>query len=191
MSHRAWFTIESTDAGAAKAHLMFSVAGVEVWRPFDVRRDPTRGKGGKPRADIRTARFGRYFFIRCAMTDSLLEAIRRTTGVSSILCACGTDSPAVVPDGVIDWLRYAEREERTRTIDGPVKGDIVKVKEGPFASFEGRVTDLDKRGVVEVELMIFGRLTPAIFEVGHVEITKPAKSRAISSKKPNRSGRAA
>jgi transcription antitermination factor NusG len=125
------------------------------------------------------------------MTDSLLEAIRRTIGVSEILCACGTDSPAVVPDGVIDWLRQSEHEERTKAPDGPVKGDVVRIKEGPFAGFEGRVTDLDKRGVVEVELTIFGRLTPAIFEVEHVEITKLAKSRAISSTKPNKSGRAA
>ena len=183
---QSWYIIESTEGGAGKAHLAFATAGIEVWRPFDVRRDPARGRGGKPRRDIRTARFGRYFFIRCGLNDCLLAAIRATTGVSSILCACGTDNPAPVQDAVIDWLRASEAHERNAPDDAmPVKGDGVRVKEGPFQGHEGRVIKVDKRGIVEVELEIFGRSTPSIFEVEHVEIVKPAKSRAISAKKPN------
>jgi transcription antitermination factor NusG len=174
----AWFVIEANENGGDKAQLALAVAGLTIWRPFDVKRDPTRGRHGKPRRDIRTARFGRYFFIRCAMTDDLAAAVRTTTGVASILCACGSNEPAAVPDEQIAWLR----EHRTAAAINAAtftKGDRVKFKDGPFAGLEALVRGVDKRGAMQVEVEIFGAMTPTIAESGAVELVQGAKSRAI------------
>jgi transcription antitermination factor NusG len=177
----AWFVIEANENGGDKAQLALAVAGLTIWRPFDVHRDPTRGRHGKPRRDIRTARFGRYFFIRCAMTDDLAAAVRTTTGVADILGAKDTGKPLPVADAQIDWLK-AHRPEDSRATDHlPRLKDRIRINEGPFAGFEGVVTAVDRKGVLKVEIEIFGRPSPMIVESGHVEIVFRAKPSAISA----------
>ena len=187
-NNRQWFVVEATEGGGDKAQLalaaVFVPAGWDIWRPVDVKPSRVRQRSGLPRRDIRIPRFGRYFFIHCPMTTPLLAAIRNAAGVAGVLCGCGTDQPAPVLDSVIEWLRSPEAVAKPCSTM-PMKGDQVRVKEGPFALFEGRVSKVDKKGVVEVELLLFGRLTPSIFEAGHVEIVRLTKSRAISTGKLN------
>jgi transcription termination/antitermination protein NusG len=49
-------------------------------------------------------------------------------------------------------------------------GDMVKVKEGPFESFEGSIEAIDEQsGKVSVLIEIFGRSTPVDLEYWQVE----------------------
>ena len=50
------------------------------------------------------------------------------------------------------------------------KGDLVKVMEGPFATFSGKVEDINiERGKLRVMVSIFGRNTPVELDFGQVE----------------------
>ncbi len=50
------------------------------------------------------------------------------------------------------------------------KGDLIKVREGAFESFEGTVESIDQdRGIVKVIVEIFGRSTPLDIEYWQIE----------------------
>lgn len=50
------------------------------------------------------------------------------------------------------------------------KGDLIKVREGAFESFEGAVESIDQdRGIVKVIVEIFGRSTPLDIEYWQIE----------------------
>jgi transcriptional antiterminator NusG len=50
------------------------------------------------------------------------------------------------------------------------KGDMVKVKSGPFDGFDGQVDDVNaEKGTVKVIVTIFGRATPVELAYWEVE----------------------
>ena len=182
-----WYVVEAFDHSVSQARLNLAVAGLHVWAPVDVRRQPNRSRSGAPRRDLRIPRFGRYLFVRCKLTDALRNAIDNTPAVAGLLVAARDERPTPIPDHVIEWLREPPQLE-CEASQPYVVGDTVRVTDGPFATFEAKVEDIDKRGAIRVAVDIFGRSTPIVIEVGHVEMVLPAKSRAIVGVKSHRAG---
>jgi transcription antitermination factor NusG len=174
----AWHVIECFDGKDREVYGRLAALGFEVWRPVLKVRSTSRWEGKPLGATQRRSRyvaiFGRYLFIRVEMTDSIYSAIKEQPGVDAWLCFAGSDEPATVPDALI--LHYRQlRLDRADVSIVFTKGDVVRALQGPFATFQGVVSRVDSRGVLCVEMSIFGRPTPIIFPVGHVELVEQGR----------------
>ncbi len=96
--------------------------------------------------------------------------IKGTAGVGDFIGTEGFPTPMRDTD-VAKMLLEAERPEEAPSIKVEFKkGDMIKIREGPFENFEGVVDSIDsERGIVKVIVTIFGRSTPLDIEYWQIE----------------------
>jgi transcriptional antiterminator NusG len=130
-------------------------------------------KGGKKRVREQKL-FPGYMMIQMLLTDESWHLVRSTSGVGDFTGSAG--KPVPMQEHEINRLAArpveAEAEEPTKVhIKFAVSaGDAVKVKEGAFENFEGRVDSLDDHtGKIKVMIEIFGRSTEVELEHWQVE----------------------
>jgi transcriptional antiterminator NusG len=96
--------------------------------------------------------------------------IKEIPGVGDFV---GTEGvPTAMRDtDVAKMLVEVEKPEEAPSIKVDFKkGDQIKIREGPFESFEGTVDAIDQdRGIVKVIVEIFGRSTPLDIEYWQIE----------------------
>ena len=114
--------------------------------------------------------FPGYVMVRMDLTDELHNMIKNTPKVTGFL---GSDNkPLPVPDHEADGIlnQVQDGVERPKPSITFEIGEKVRVSDGPFASFEGFVQEVeDERARLKVEVSIFGRATPVDLEFGQVE----------------------
>jgi transcriptional antiterminator NusG len=113
-----------------------------------------------------------YVLVRMKMTDEAYHLVKNTPKVTGFLGAEQGKKPLPVPQAEVDRIlgKAVELSERPRPKMQFEVGEKVKVTEGPFASFEGAVEDIDEdTGRLKVTVSIFGRATPVDLEYGQVE----------------------
>jgi transcriptional antiterminator NusG len=111
-----------------------------------------------------------YVMVRAEMTDAIHSLIKNTPKVTGFL---GSDSrPVPIRDKEAEIIlnQVQEGVERPKPSIRFEIGENVRVADGPFASFNGVVQDVDsERSRLKVEVSIFGRATPVELEFGQVE----------------------
>ncbi len=114
--------------------------------------------------------FPGYVLVKCDLTDEVFHLIKNTDKVTGFL---GSGSkPIPIPDAEADRIKgqVAEGVERPKNSVSYEVGERVRVNEGPFASFEGLVEEVDDgRSRIKVAVSIFGRATPVELEYGQVD----------------------
>jgi transcriptional antiterminator NusG len=116
-----------------------------------------------------------YVLAKLAMNDDVYHLVKNTPKVTGFLGPNG--KPQAIPDAQAHRM-LATKEEAAAAPKTKVKvdyeiGDAVKVLDGPFASFNGVVEELDfDRARVKVSVSIFGRATPVELEFEQVERVK-------------------
>jgi len=103
------------------------------------------------------------------VTDDSWYVVRNTPNVTGFVGAGITPRP--VDKAEIEELKARmEVEEPKHKIDFRV-GDSVKVVDGPFKGFDGKVNEIDaKRGKIKVLINMFGRDTPV--ELDSLQVKK-------------------
>ncbi|MFT4057006.1 MAG: transcription termination/antitermination protein NusG [Novosphingobium sp.] len=116
-----------------------------------------------------------YVLAKLTLNDDVYHLVKNTPKVTGFLGANGkpqaiSESEASRYFGAAEAAAAAPR--KTVSIDYEI-GDSVKVLDGPFASFNGIVEELDfEKSRVKVAVSIFGRATPVELEFEHVELSK-------------------
>ena len=104
------------------------------------------------------------------LTDEAYHLIKNTPKVTGFL---GTDNkPMPISEAEAERILHQVQEgiERPKPSVSFEVGEQVRVSDGPFASFNGTVEEVDEgRSRVKVAVSIFGRATPVELEFGQVE----------------------
>jgi len=114
--------------------------------------------------------FPGYVLVKCDLTDDVYHLIKNTGKVTGFLGA--DNKPMAISEAEADRIKgqVAEGVEHPKASIMFEIGEKVRVTDGPFASFEGLIEEVDEgRSRVKVAVSIFGRATPVELEYGQVE----------------------
>jgi len=126
-------------------------------------------KGGKKK-NYRRKIFPGYLLVHMDIDDDVWFLIRETPGIGDFVGAHG--KPAPMEEHEVERLlgNMERTSEKPKVKIQFEKGESVKIKEGPFESFDGIVDEVNPdKGIVKVIVTIFGRPTPVELEYWQVE----------------------
>lgn len=156
---------ESIEEKAEKQGLASRIE--EIMIPKETVVEVKRGQ----RVDAERKFFPGYVLAKLDMNEEVWHLIKNTPRVSNFLGGQG-NKPVPISDAEAQRL-IKQMEEGVESPRPSVTYDIgeeVKVVDGPFASFNGIVEEIDEeKAKLKVSVSIFGRATPVELEYGQVE----------------------
>jgi transcription termination/antitermination protein NusG len=111
-----------------------------------------------------------YVLVEMEMNDALWHEVKNTPRVTGFVG--GGNSPVPLSADEVNQILYrqASSAERPRPKMTFEKNDPVRIVDGPFANFSGKVDEVNtERGTLRVMVTIFGRATPVELEFLQVE----------------------
>ncbi len=125
-------------------------------------------KNGKRRV-VEEKIYPGYVLVEMVVTDDSWYVVRNTPRVTGFVGAGTTPTP-LSQEEIDDLLRRMGQEEPKFKIEVAV-GDPVKITDGPFKDFDGKVSEVDQeRGKLKILINVFGRDTPV--ELDSLQIRK-------------------
>ena len=114
--------------------------------------------------------FPGYVLVEMIVTDDSWYVVRNTPNVTGFIGTGTTPTPLSDKEVQSILKKMSTDEETSFSIDLQV-GTPVKIGDGPFKGFEGKVNEIDgSRGKVKVLVSMFGRETP--LELDFTQIKK-------------------
>lgn len=129
-------------------------------------------KGGQKSISERRI-FPGYVLVEMELTDDTWHLVKNTPRVTGFLGGAG-NRPTPISDKEVEKIlsQIEEGVEKPRPKVLFEIGEMVRVKEGPFADFNGNVEEVNyEKSKVRVSVAIFGRSTPVELDFSQVEKT--------------------
>ena len=127
-------------------------------------------KGGKKSITERRI-FPGYVLVEMDLTDETWHLVKNTNRVTGFLGGSG-NRPAPISEREVEKI-LSQMEEGVEKPKPKILfevGEMVRVKEGPFADFNGNVEEVNyEKSKVRVSVTIFGRATPVELDFSQVE----------------------
>jgi transcriptional antiterminator NusG len=113
-----------------------------------------------------------YVLVQMEMDDDLWHAVKATPRVTGFLGGGNVPTPLTADEVNQILYRQQTSAERPRPKLSFEKNETVRIIEGPFTNFQGKVDEVNtERGTLRVMVTIFGRSTPVELEFLQVEKT--------------------
>ena len=171
---RNWYVIHTysgyEDAVARNLKQRIESLGMEdkIFNVIVPKEKKIKIKNGK-RKVIEEKIYPGYVLVEMILTDDSWYVVRNTPNVTGFIGA-GT-TPLPISHEEIDSLKRRMNQEEPKFEIGLVPGDAIKIVDGPFKDFDGKVSDIDRgRGKIKVLVNMFGRDTP--LELDSLQIKK-------------------
>ncbi len=132
------------------------------------REKKIRIRDGK-RKEVEEKLYPGYVLVQMIVTDESWYVVRNTPNVSGFVGAGVT--PVPLSEKEVDVLMKRVKQEVPQFKINVEEGDVVKITDGPFKDFDGKVSEVDReRGKVKVLVNMFGRDTSV--ELDSLQIKK-------------------
>jgi transcription termination/antitermination protein NusG len=171
---RAWYVLHTysgyEDNVARNLRQRIESMGMEdkIFQVVVPREKKIKVKNGKRRV-IEERLFPGYVLVEMIVTEDSWYVVRNTPNVTGFV-GSGTTPTPVSQDEVGRLLSRMGEEEPKYKIDVS-EGDSVKITDGPFKDFEGKISEVNEaKGTVKVLVNVFGRETPV--ELDFLQIKK-------------------
>ena len=111
-----------------------------------------------------------YVLVEMEMDDTLWHAVKDTPRVTGFVG--GGNHPVPLTADEVNQILYRQQDSavRPKPKQSFERNETVRIIEGPFTSFTGKVDEINtERDTLRVLVTIFGRATPVELEFGQVE----------------------
>jgi transcriptional antiterminator NusG len=118
-------------------------------------------KSGKKQV-VKRKQFPGYLLVRMVYDNDSWYVVRNTPGVTGFVSAGTGTKPTPLSKHEVDKILAVKKEEvRPQVRLGFEEGDIVRITSGPFADFNGTISEINAdQAKLKVLVNIFDRETP-------------------------------
>jgi transcription termination/antitermination protein NusG len=112
-----------------------------------------------------------YVLVQMEMNDQLWHEVKNTPRVTGFVGGGNSPVPLTAEEVNSILYRQATSAERPRPKMTFEKGEVVRIVDGPFANFSGKIDEINpERNTLRVLVTIFGRSTPV--ELDFLQVSK-------------------